>query len=164
MSGQQNYTEDPAVMGFNNQQPIEEEEEEELTVLDSQHVCNLFIIFIQRKLLLSHGLISCNRPLCSRLLSSSAAAAMWPMLMIFDVSAAAGQEASGSSDRPAAKQTAENQPGAEWKGLLHSLHYCYKVFTVEKAFKWVFKWFVLFFNMPTCWSFVGVDYSHVVCH
>lgn len=122
MSGQQNYTEDPAVMGFNNQQPVEEEEEEEeLTVLDSQHVCNLFIIFIQRKLSLSHGLISCNRPLCLRLLSSSAAAAMWLMLMIFDVSAAAGQEASGSSDRPAAKQTAENQPGAEWKGLLHSI-------------------------------------------
>lgn len=35
-------------MGFNNQQPIdeEEEEEEELTILDSQHVCNSFVIFI----------------------------------------------------------------------------------------------------------------------
>lgn len=44
MSGQQNYTEDPSVMGFNNQQPIDEEEEE-LTILDSQHVWNSFIIF-----------------------------------------------------------------------------------------------------------------------
>lgn len=35
------------------------------------------------------------------------------MLMMFHVSAAAGQEASGSSDRPAEQQTAENQPGAE---------------------------------------------------
>lgn len=46
MSGQQNYTGDSSVMGFNNQQPIDEEEEEELTILDSQHVCNSFIIFI----------------------------------------------------------------------------------------------------------------------
>lgn len=32
-------------MGFNNQQPLdEEEEEEELTILDSQHVCGSFFI------------------------------------------------------------------------------------------------------------------------
>lgn len=57
-------------MGFNNQQPIDEEEEdeEELTILDSQHVCNSFIILIficsryrsllqcfQLELLLPHG-------------------------------------------------------------------------------------------------------------
>lgn len=94
----------------------------------------------------------------------SAAAAIWLILILiltlmkFHVSAAAGQEASGSSDRPAQQQTAENQPGAEWKGLLCLFQYRYKVFTVKG--KWWDIWnvflngvFLQFFNMSTSWSF-----------
>lgn len=104
-------------MAFNNQQPIEEEEEEELTILDSQHVCDSIIVFFfnqihfstaefQLKLRLPLGLINLQSVACR-------GDHVTTMLMVFNVSAAAGQEASGSSDRPAEPQTAENQPGAD---------------------------------------------------
>lgn len=99
-------------MGFNNHQPIEEgeeEAEEELTILDSQHVCDSIHVSTVEFSTKAVAFLWIHHSH----LSSPAAAALRLMLMVFDVSAATGQEASGSSDRPAEPQTTENQPGVE---------------------------------------------------